>query len=137
LFRIELTILIAKETTKILLSFWEKLSNRDMGRLFLITIEAEGEGVIYVCSKCNNHITHSHHIVPPPDISFPGNGQGRLAFSKVVNIFTDGIIEVDSTGVFEFEQMYCVGCGELIGWKIVQGVGGLDLTKQLDKNDEV
>ncbi|KDP24463.1 hypothetical protein JCGZ_25027 [Jatropha curcas] len=82
-----------------------------MGRLFLISLE----GNIYSCKHCHTHLAVADDIISK---SFHCRHGKAYLFDKVVNI-TEG--EQDErmmmTGMHTVVDIYCVGCGSILGWK--------------------
>ncbi|KAL6503243.1 hypothetical protein OROHE_023872 [Orobanche hederae] len=78
-----------------------------MGRLFLIYLEDN----MYTCKHCQTHLALADDIVSK------GHGKAYL-FDKVVNV-TAGEKEARMmmTGVHTVADIFCVGCGSLVGWK--------------------
>ncbi|WOL04704.1 hypothetical protein Cni_G13426 [Canna indica] len=84
-----------------------------MGRLFLISLE----GKIYSCKHCQAHLALSDDIVSK---SFHCRHGKAYLFNKVVNV-TVGIKEerLMMTGMHTVCDIFCVGCGSIVGWKYV------------------
>ncbi|CAH9098170.1 unnamed protein product [Cuscuta europaea] len=82
-----------------------------MGRLFVLTLE----GKMYSCKHCGTHLALSDHIVSK---SFHCKHGKAYLFSKVVNI-TCGPNEerMMTTGMHTAADIFCVGCGSIVGWK--------------------
>nr|CAD1839640.1 unnamed protein product [Ananas comosus var. bracteatus] len=80
-----------------------------MGRLFLISLE----GKIYSCKHCQTHLALA--IVSK---AFHCRHGKAYLFSKVVNV-TVGIKEerLMMTGMHTVSDIFCVGCGSIVGWK--------------------
>ncbi|PPD67126.1 hypothetical protein GOBAR_DD35998 [Gossypium barbadense] len=85
-----------------------------MGRIFMITLE----GRVYSCKHCFTHLALLDDIISK---SFHcGHGKAYL-FDKVVNI-TEGEKEerMMMTGLHTVVDIFCVGCGSIVGWKYVR-----------------
>ncbi|OAY63723.1 Protein yippee-like [Ananas comosus] len=97
-----------------------------MGRLFLISLE----GKIYSCKHCQTHLALADNIVSK---AFHCRHGKAYLFSKVpqllkmlkllsdadhVNV-TVGIKEerLMMTGMHTVSDIFCVGCGSIVGWK--------------------
>ncbi|RWV96136.1 hypothetical protein GW17_00041178 [Ensete ventricosum] len=82
-----------------------------MGRLFLISLE----GKIYSCKHCQAHLALADDIVSR---SFHCRHGKAYLFNKVVNV-TAGIKEdrMMMTGLHTVSDIFCVGCGAIVGWK--------------------
>ncbi|KAK4774748.1 hypothetical protein SAY86_009683 [Trapa natans] len=82
-----------------------------MGRLFLLTLE----GKIYSCKHCKTHLGLSEDIVSK---SFQSRHGKAYLFNKVYNVF-DGKKEerLMMTGMHTVVDIFCVGCGSIVGWK--------------------
>ncbi|KAL3531698.1 hypothetical protein ACH5RR_005219 [Cinchona calisaya] len=82
-----------------------------MGRLFLISLE----GNFYSCKHCQAHLAHSDDLISK---SFHSRRGKAYLFNKVVNV-TIGEKEerTMTTGIYTVVDIFCVGCGSLIGWK--------------------
>ncbi|KAL8552176.1 hypothetical protein ACS0TY_001026 [Phlomoides rotata] len=82
-----------------------------MGRVFAVTLE----GRIYTCKHCGTHLALSNDIVSK---SFQCRHGKAYLFSKVVNV-TNGEIEERQmmTGAHTVADIFCVQCGEIVGWK--------------------
>ncbi|KAF5940953.1 hypothetical protein HYC85_022120 [Camellia sinensis] len=100
---------------------------RDMGRLFLITLE----GNFYSCKHCQTHFALSEDILSKVPISqslciysltvifsFHCRHGRAYLFDKVVNV-TVGVKEerMMMTGMHTVVDIFCVGCGSIVGWK--------------------
>ncbi|KAK7276394.1 hypothetical protein RIF29_17533 [Crotalaria pallida] len=84
-----------------------------MGRLFVVNLE--GEGNIYSCKHCRTHLALSQHIVSK---SFHSRHGKAYLFSKVVNVsFGEKDDRQMTTGMHTVADIFCVGCGSLVGWK--------------------
>ncbi|CAA3027973.1 Hypothetical predicted protein [Olea europaea subsp. europaea] len=82
-----------------------------MGRLFVITLE----GNLYSCKYCKTHFALSDDIISK---SFHCKYGSAYLFNKVVNITVgDKEDRVMMTGIHTVVDVFCVGCGSLVGWK--------------------
>ncbi|XP_010543218.1 PREDICTED: protein yippee-like At3g08990 [Tarenaya hassleriana] len=82
-----------------------------MGRLFLVNLE----GSIYSCKHCRTHFAVADDIISK---SFHCRHGKAYLFDRVVNV-TVGEEEdrVMMTGWHTVVDIFCVGCGNLVGWK--------------------
>ncbi|CAL9008188.1 unnamed protein product [Prunus brigantina] len=82
-----------------------------MGRLFVQSLE----GKIYSCKHCRTHLALCEDIVSK---SFHCRHGKAYLFSKVVNV-TSGEKEerMMMTGLHTVADIFCVGCGSIVGWK--------------------
>ncbi|XP_058109116.1 protein yippee-like [Magnolia sinica] len=82
-----------------------------MGRLFLINLE----GKIYSCKHCQTDLALYEDIVSK---SFHCRHGKAYLFNKVVNV-TVGPKEdrMMMTGLHTVADIFCVGCGSIVGWK--------------------
>ncbi|KAL6131593.1 hypothetical protein ACLB2K_069967 [Fragaria x ananassa] len=82
-----------------------------MGRLFVLSLE----GKIYSCKHCRTHLALSEDIVSK---SFQSRHGKAYLFGKVVNV-TCGETEERAmmTGLHTVADIFCVGCGSIVGWK--------------------
>nr|XP_043636611.1 protein yippee-like [Erigeron canadensis]XP_043636612.1 protein yippee-like [Erigeron canadensis]XP_043636613.1 protein yippee-like [Erigeron canadensis] len=82
-----------------------------MGRLYVISLE----GSIYSCKHCNTHLGLSDDIISK---SFHCRHGKAYLFDKVVNV-TVGEKEDRAmiTGMHTVVDIFCVGCGSIVGWK--------------------
>ncbi|PSS32541.1 Protein yippee-like [Actinidia chinensis var. chinensis] len=82
-----------------------------MGRLFVVTLE----GKIYGCKHCKTHLALSEDIVSK---SFQCRHGKAYLFNKVANV-TIGEEEerMMMTGLHTVADIFCVGCGSILGWK--------------------
>ncbi|KAM1406772.1 protein yippee-like [Malus sylvestris] len=82
-----------------------------MGRLFVVSLE----GKIYSCRHCRTHLALCEDIVSR---SFHSRHGKAYLFKKVVNVFS-GECEDRSmiTGLHTVADIFCVGCGSIVGWK--------------------
>ncbi|CAA3009060.1 Hypothetical predicted protein [Olea europaea subsp. europaea] len=82
-----------------------------MGRLFVITLE----GNLYSCKYCKTHFALSDDIISK---SFHCKYGSAYLFNKVVNVTVgDKEDRVMMTGIHTVVDVFCVGCGSLVGWK--------------------
>ncbi|CAN0909733.1 Protein yippee-like [Linum grandiflorum] len=82
-----------------------------MGRLFVVTLE----GKIYSCKHCRTHLALSEDIVSK---SFHSRHGKAYLFSKVVNVSMGEKEErLMMTGKHTVADIFCVGCGSIVGWK--------------------
>ncbi|KAF5750839.1 Yippee family zinc-binding protein putative isoform 2 [Tripterygium wilfordii] len=82
-----------------------------MGRIFVISLE----GSFYSCKHCHTHLGLSKDILSK---SFHCRHGRAYLFDKVVNI-TIGEQEerMMMTGMHTVVDIFCVGCGSIVGWK--------------------
>ncbi|KAJ3682661.1 hypothetical protein LUZ60_012888 [Juncus effusus] len=82
-----------------------------MGRLFVIGLE----GRIYSCKHCLTHLAVSQEIISK---TFHCKHGKAYLFNKVVNV-TLGVKEerIMMTGMHTVCDIFCVGCGSIVGWK--------------------
>ncbi|XP_052200410.1 protein yippee-like isoform X2 [Diospyros lotus] len=84
-----------------------------MGRLFVVTLQ----GKIYRCKHCNTHLALYEDIVSK---SFHCRHGKAYLFSKVTNVTVGEKEErVMTTGLHTVADIFCVGCGSIVGWKYV------------------
>ncbi|CAN4126216.1 unnamed protein product [Withania somnifera] len=85
-----------------------------MGRLFVITLD----GSSYKCKHCQTHLALADHIISK---SFHCSHGKAYLFDKVVNV-TIGEREerMMMTGMHTVVDIFCVGCGSIVGWKYVR-----------------
>ncbi|CAN1748624.1 Protein yippee-like [Linum perenne] len=82
-----------------------------MGRLFVVNLE----GKIYSCKHCKTNLALSEDIVSK---SFHSRHGKAYLFSKVVNVSTGEKEErLMMTGKHTVADIFCVGCGSIVGWK--------------------
>ncbi|CAJ2644037.1 unnamed protein product [Trifolium pratense] len=82
-----------------------------MGRLFLINLE----GRIYTCKFCRTHLALYEDIVSK---TFHSRHGKAYLFNKVVNVSLGETEERPMmTGLHTVADIYCVGCGSIVGWK--------------------
>lgn len=82
-----------------------------MGRLFLMHLE----GNAYSCKFCRTHLGLAADIISK---NFHSKHGKAYLFSRVVNV-TSGINEdrMMMTGLHTVSDIFCVGCGSIVGWK--------------------
>ncbi|KAH0462407.1 hypothetical protein IEQ34_009982 [Dendrobium chrysotoxum] len=82
-----------------------------MGRLFLVNLD----GKVYSCKHCQTHLALCEEIVSK---SFHCRHGKAYLFNKVVNV-TMGLKEdrMMMTGMHTVSDIFCVGCGSIVGWK--------------------
>nr|KJB78783.1 hypothetical protein B456_013G018700 [Gossypium raimondii] len=84
-----------------------------MGRLFVVNLE----GKVYSCKHCKTHLALSDDIVSK---SFHCRHGKAYLFSKVVNVTTgEKEDRLMMTGLHTVADVFCVGCGSIVGWKYV------------------
>ncbi|KAH9736470.1 protein yippee-like [Citrus sinensis] len=82
-----------------------------MGMLFLICLE----GSIYSCKHCYTHLGLADDIISK---SFHCRHGKAYLFNKVVNITVGEKEErMMMTGMHTVVDIFCVGCGSIVGWK--------------------
>ncbi|KAG2723890.1 hypothetical protein I3843_02G168200 [Carya illinoinensis] len=82
-----------------------------MGRLFVVNLE----GKIYSCKYCGTHLALSEDIVSK---SFQCRHGKAYLFKKVVNVSVGEKEErLMMTGMHTVADIFCVGCGSIVGWK--------------------
>ncbi len=82
-----------------------------MGRLFFITLE----GRIYSCKHCHVHLGVAEDIISK---SFHCRHGKAYLFKKVVNVSVgESEDRMMMTGVHTVADIFCVGCGSIVGWK--------------------
>ncbi|XP_052199664.1 protein yippee-like isoform X2 [Diospyros lotus] len=88
-----------------------------MGRLFVVTLE----GKIYSCKHCKTHLALYEDIVSK---SFRCRHGKAYLFNNVANV-TVGEKEERAmmTGLHIVADIFCVGCGSIVGWKYVRAGG--------------
>ncbi|XP_026415684.1 protein yippee-like isoform X2 [Papaver somniferum] len=84
-----------------------------MGRIFVITLE----GKIYSCKHCQTHLAVREDTISK---AFHCRHGKAYLFNKIAN-FTVGETEerMMMTGVHSVCDIFCVGCGSIVGWKYV------------------
>ncbi|KAH6798222.1 Yippee family putative zinc-binding protein [Perilla frutescens var. hirtella] len=82
-----------------------------MGRVFMIDLD----GNKYACKHCETHLALAEDIVSK---SFHCRHGKAYLFDKVVNV-TSGEEEerMMMTGMHTVVDIFCVGCGSIVGWK--------------------
>ncbi|KAL8232542.1 hypothetical protein R6Q59_036326 [Mikania micrantha] len=82
-----------------------------MGMLFVLTLE----GNIYSCKHCKTHLALSDDII---SMSFHCRHGKAYLFDKVVNVTVGKKEErMMMTGMHTVVDIFCVGCGSIVGWK--------------------
>ncbi|XAR50847.1 hypothetical protein NMG60_11005297 [Bertholletia excelsa] len=82
-----------------------------MGRPFVITLE----GNIYRCKHCKTHLAVSDDIISKSFLCKHGKA---YLFDKVVNVtIGDKEERMMMTGMHTVVDVFCVGCGSIVGWK--------------------
>ncbi|PKI34521.1 protein yippee-like At3g08990 [Punica granatum] len=82
-----------------------------MGRLFVITLD----GNFYCCKFCNTHLALVDDIMSK---SFHCRHGRAYLFDRVVNItMGDSEERMMITGMHTVADIFCVGCGSIVGWK--------------------
>ncbi|KAM3310592.1 hypothetical protein ACQJBY_031342 [Aegilops geniculata] len=89
-----------------------------MGRLFLVHLE----GNAYSCKFCRTHLGLAADIISK---NFHSKHGKAYLFNRVVNV-TSGINEdrMMMTGLHTVSDIFCVGCGSIVGWKYVRSCDG-------------
>ncbi|KAJ4733477.1 Protein yippee-like [Rhynchospora pubera] len=84
-----------------------------MGKLFLIELE----GKIYSCKHCGTHFALADDIISK---NFHCRHGKAYLYNKVVNV-TSGVREdrMMTTGMHTVCDIFCVGCGSVVGWKYI------------------
>ncbi|KAL6637657.1 hypothetical protein ACP70R_025229 [Stipagrostis hirtigluma subsp. patula] len=82
-----------------------------MGRLFLMHLD----GSVYSCKHCHTHLGLAADIISK---AFHSKHGRAYLFNKVVNV-TTGVKEdrMMITGMHTVCDIFCVGCGSIVGWK--------------------
>ncbi|CAM8910346.1 unnamed protein product [Rhodiola kirilowii] len=82
-----------------------------MGRVFVVHLE----GRVYSCKFCKTHLASCDDIVSK---SFHCRHGKAYLFAKVVNVFAGDVEErLMMTGSHTVADIFCVGCGSIVGWK--------------------
>ncbi|XP_073225219.1 protein yippee-like isoform X1 [Cicer arietinum] len=82
-----------------------------MGRLFVINLE----GKIYTCKYCRTHLALYEDIVSK---TFHCRHGKAYLFNKVMNVSLGETEErLMMTGLHTVADIFCVGCGSIVGWK--------------------
>ncbi|KAF5738457.1 protein yippee-like [Tripterygium wilfordii] len=82
-----------------------------MGRLFVVNLE----GKIYSCKYCKTHLALCEDVVSKSSTVSMGK---LILFNKVVNVTIGEKEERQmTTGMHAVADLFCVGCGSLVGWK--------------------
>ncbi|KAI3419465.1 Protein yippee-like [Psidium guajava] len=83
-----------------------------MGRVFVVTLEG---GKIYSCRHCKTHFAMGEDIASR---NFHSRHGRAYLFNKVVNVSTgEGEERAMMTGMHTVADIFCVGCGAIVGWK--------------------
>ncbi|OWM81722.1 hypothetical protein CDL15_Pgr007760 [Punica granatum] len=80
-----------------------------MGRLFVITLD----GNFYCCKFCNTHLALVDDIMSKKDIS----PTTYLLYNRVNITMGDSEERMMITGMHTVADIFCVGCGSIVGWK--------------------
>ncbi|KAL6503735.1 hypothetical protein OROGR_025658 [Orobanche gracilis] len=82
-----------------------------MGRVFAVSLE----GKIYSCKHCGTHLALTDDVVSK---SFHCRHGRAYLFNKVVNVtFGEKEERPMMTGLHIVEDIFCVSCGSIVGWK--------------------
>ncbi|GKU92103.1 hypothetical protein SLEP1_g5876 [Rubroshorea leprosula] len=82
-----------------------------MGRLFVVNLE----GRIYSCKHCRTHVALCEDVISK---AFQCRHGKAYLFSKVVNVTVGEKEErLMLTGMHTVADIFCVGCGSMVGWK--------------------
>ncbi|KAK4804069.1 hypothetical protein SAY86_003886 [Trapa natans] len=82
-----------------------------MGRLFVITLD----GKFYSCKFCNTHLALFDDIMSK---SFHCRYGRAYLFDNVINITSaEKEDRMMITGMHTVSDIFCVGCGSIVGWK--------------------
>ncbi|XP_061376579.1 protein yippee-like [Gastrolobium bilobum] len=82
-----------------------------MGRLFVVNLE----GRIYSCKHCHTHLALCEDIISK---AFQSRHGKAYLFNKVVNVSVGEKEErLMMTGLHTVADIFCVGCGSIVGWK--------------------
>ncbi|KAF9676921.1 hypothetical protein SADUNF_Sadunf08G0053600 [Salix dunnii] len=82
-----------------------------MGRLFVVNLE----GKFYSCKHCRTHLALYDDIVSK---TFQCKHGKAYLFEKVANVFVGEKEErMMITGLHAVADIFCVGCGSIVGWK--------------------
>ncbi|XP_075510232.1 protein yippee-like At3g08990 [Primulina tabacum] len=82
-----------------------------MGLIYLISLE----GKAYSCKQCQTHLALYSDVISKAFLC--KNGKAYL-FDKVVNVTVGEKEErVMITGLHTVVDVFCVGCGSIVGWK--------------------
>ncbi|KAG5239940.1 protein yippee [Salix suchowensis] len=82
-----------------------------MGRLFVVNLE----GKFYSCKHCRTHLALYDDIVSK---TFQCKHGKAYLFEKVANVFVGEKEERRMiTGLHVVADIFCVGCGSIVGWK--------------------
>jgi hypothetical protein len=70
---------------------------------------------LYVCSTCNLHLTDLEYIISR---SFTGRYGKAILVADAVNVLTGPPEDRHlMTGLHTVRDLFCIGCGQLVGWK--------------------
>ncbi|CAM8940069.1 hypothetical protein QQ045_028847 [Rhodiola kirilowii] len=84
-----------------------------MGRVFVISLD--GLGLFYSCKYCQTHLALADDILSK---SFYCRHGRAYLFDKCVNVtLGDKDDRMMMTGVHTVVDIFCVGCGAILGWK--------------------
>ncbi|CAL1378809.1 unnamed protein product [Linum trigynum] len=82
-----------------------------MGRIFTLDLE----GNVYSCKYCHTHLALFEDILSKRFLC--KHGEAYL-FDKVVNVMVGEKEERNMlTGMHTVVDIFCVGCGSIVGWK--------------------
>ncbi|XP_042039441.1 protein yippee-like isoform X1 [Salvia splendens] len=82
-----------------------------MGRVFAIDLD----GSMYICKHCKTHLALLEDIVSK---SFHCRHGKAYLFNKVVNVSVgEQEDRMMMTGMHTVVDIFCVGCGSIVGWK--------------------
>ncbi|XP_076896826.1 protein yippee-like isoform X2 [Bidens hawaiensis] len=82
-----------------------------MGRVYVVSLE----GSIYSCKHFKTHLALSDHIISK---AFHCRHGKAYLFDKVVNVTVGEKEErMMITGMHTVVDIFCVGCGSIVGWK--------------------
>ncbi|XP_076938238.1 protein yippee-like isoform X1 [Bidens hawaiensis] len=88
-----------------------------MGRVYVVSLE----GSIYSCKHCKTHLALSDHIISK---AFHCRHGKAYLFDKVILYVSSVNVTVGEkeermmiTGMHTVVDIFCVGCGSIVGWK--------------------
>ncbi|KAG0467679.1 hypothetical protein HPP92_018668 [Vanilla planifolia] len=82
-----------------------------MGFLFLVHLE----GNFYSCKHCHAHLALRDDIISKTFHCWHGKA---YLFNKVVNVMVgQKTLRMMTTGLHTVSDIFCVGCGSILGWK--------------------
>ncbi|KAL9261694.1 yippee-like-like protein [Drosera capensis] len=82
-----------------------------MGKLFAITLD----GRVYSCKHCETHLSLAEDLMSR---NFSSRHGKAYLFDKVVNVTVGEKEErLMITGMHTVVDIFCVGCGSIVGWK--------------------